>query len=103
MSVLATPSKFILYAGNTQVLQILGLQDYLSQTYLNSAAITGTLQDDQGNDVPECTDIAFTYVPGSNGDYNGVFGDQNFQPAIGTGYTLLIDGNENGEYIHLEL
>jgi hypothetical protein len=103
MTLLATPSKFILYQGNTSVIQLVGLQDYLTQNYLNSATVTGTLQDDQGNNIPECTSISFTYVPASNGSYNGVFGDQNFMPPTGTGYTLLVDANNlNLSYGHWE-
>lgn len=103
MTVFATPSKFILYQGNTQVIQLIGLQDFISGNFLNAATIVGTLQDENGTDIPECTNITFTYVTASNGNYNGIFGDNNFNPAIGTGYTLVIDGNQGGSYIHLEL
>lgn len=103
MPLFATPSKIILYQSNTQVLQITGLQDALSGNYLNAATITATLEDDQGNAIAECIAIPFTYIPLSNGNYQAVFGDQNFQPPIGTGYTLIVDGNQGGGYIHLEL
>jgi hypothetical protein len=102
MTVLATPSKFIMYQGNTQVIQLLGLQDFLTQNYMNAATVTGTLQDDQGNNIAECVDIPFSYVLGSNGNYNGVFGDQNFVPMIGTGYTLIVDAVQNNSYGHWE-
>jgi hypothetical protein len=103
MTVSATPSKFILYQSNTQVLQVVGLQDNLTGNYLNAATVVGTLQDQNGNNITECTNITFAYVAASNGNYNGVFGDVNFLPPVGTGYTLLIDGNQSGSYIHLEL
>lgn len=102
MTVFATPSKFVMWQGNTQVIQLVGLQDYLTQNYMNSAVVTGTLQDDQGNNIVECVEVAFAYVVGSNGNYNGVFGDENFIPPIGTGYTLLIDAVENNSYGHWE-
>jgi hypothetical protein len=103
MTVSATPSKFILYQSNTQVLQITGLQDFISQSYLNAATIVGTLTDPNGIEVSECVEVPFQYVAASNGNYNAIFGDDNFLPPVGTGYTLIIDGNQNAEYIHLEL
>ena len=100
----ATPSKYILYQGNTQSIQITGLYDEVSSTYLNSATLVATLVDDNGNLADaELDEISFTYVPGSNGNYIATFGDNNFLPLLGTGYTLIIDGNQSGSYIHLEL
>ena len=103
MVILATPSKIVINPGNTQVLRIFGLQDNVTGNFLNAATIEASLQDDQGNTIIGFDEIPFTYVPASNGDYDGVFGDQNFIPDIGTGYTLIIDGNQGGSYIHLEL
>jgi hypothetical protein len=103
MVILATPSKIIISPGNTQVLRIFGLQDNVTGSFLNAASIVGTLQDDQGNVVIGFDEIAFTNVPSSNGDYDAIFGDSTFIPEIGTGYTLIIDGNQSGSYIHLEL
>ncbi len=99
-----TPSKFILYQYNTSVLQILGLQDYVSQSYLDSGVtVVASLVDNNGVPVGELTDVAFTYVAGSNGNYNCIFGDENFAPAIGTGYTLIVDANNNNvSYGHWE-
>jgi len=103
MTVSATPSKFILYQSNSQIITITSLYDNVGQAYLDSATITGTLQDPDGADIAECTDILFTYVAGSQGNYQAVFGDINFTPAVGTGYTLVIDGNQSTSTIHLEL
>lgn len=103
MVILATPSKIVINPGNTQVLRIFGLQDSISGNFLNAAVIEGSLQDDQGNVIPGCDQISFTYVPASNGDYDAVFGDATFMPGIGTGYTLIIDGSQNNNFIHLEL
>ena len=103
MALSATPAKIILFPGNTQVIELLGLQDAIALTYLNAATINATLLDDQGNEVPGCEDILFTYQPGTNGNYNATFGNISFNPVVGTGYTLVIDGNQSGGYIHLEL
>lgn len=98
----ATPSKFILYQSNSQVLQFQALQDYLTQAYLNTATILGTLIDPNGVPVPECIEVPFVYVPASNGNYNAVFGDENFIPPLGPGYTLVVDASENNSFGHWE-
>jgi hypothetical protein len=103
MPLSATPPKQILYAQNTQVIQVTGLLDYLTGNFLNAAALTLTLRDENGNEVPECSGIPFTYVAGSNGDYQAIFGDENFDPEIGSGYILVVDGDAGGgSIIHLE-
>lgn len=104
MPLFATQSKFLMYPGNTQIIQLIGLQDLVSGSYLNAATITATLVDDNGNVVSsELNQVNFTYVTASNGNYNCVFGDPNFQPAVGTSYQLIIDGNQGSSYLHLEL
>ena len=99
----ATPTKLIFYQENTQAIELFGLQDALTLAYLNAATLTATLVDDDGNQVPECIAVPLTYQPGTNGNYVGVFGDLNFLPPLGTGYTLIIEGNQQTSYIHLEL
>jgi hypothetical protein len=93
----------VLYQGNTQAMSVFGLQDAISSTYLNSATLTATLVDQNGIQISECIDVPLNYVAGSNGNYEGSFGDANFVPPVGTGYTLIIDGSQNGSTIHLEL
>lgn len=99
----ATPSKILLYAGNTQALLVQGLQD-ASQlpniVFLDAASVTATLVDDDGNQIPGCIGVTLNYQAGSNGNYLGIFGDVNFQPPEGTGYTLLVDATESGSYGH---
>lgn len=102
MTVLATPPKFVLYQGNTQVIQLFGLQDFLTGAYLNAATVTGTLEDAAGNIVAGANQISFTFVPASNGDYNGVFGDDTFDPPEGPGYTLIVDALQAGSWGHWE-
>lgn len=103
MTLSATPAKLILYAGNTQAIELNGLQDALSLDYLNAATITATLVDDQGNQVPGCVNISLAYQASTNGNYVGTFGDTNFQPVDGTGYTLIITGSQDGGYIQLNM
>lgn len=92
----ATPSKLIIYPGNSQVIQLDNLFDIITSTYLNNASLTATLYDSQGNSVQGCIGIALTYVAASNGSYLGLFGDSSFTPNPGTGYTLIVDGTASG-------
>ena len=103
MSLSATQTKLIVYPENTQGLKIVGLKDESTDppTYLNGASVVATLVDDQGNVVPGCVDVPLTNVPASNGDYIGEYGDANFAPSIGTGYTMIIKATQGGNSISL--
>ena len=100
-----TPPKIILYQYNTNAVKISGLQDAISGNFVNNATIQATLVDDNGTPQTGCIEVALTYVSESNGDYIGTFGDSSFASPIGTGYTLVIDGNVNGSapFIHEEM
>ncbi len=97
----ATLSPQVFTQGNTQAITLEGLQDVVSGAYLNAAALSATLYDPNGNAVAECTDVNMPYVPGSNGNYQGIFGDNNFMPPVGTGYRLVVTGTQNGGYIKI--
>lgn len=103
MPLQATPLKQIVYIGNTNVLNVEGLQDQITNSYLNAATLVATLIDDQGNKIAGCTAIALPYVVGSNGNYQGTFGDNNFNPNPGTGYTLILNGNQGSGYFELQI
>lgn len=100
MTLSATPSKILMYSGNTQAIEVQGLQDAISLSYLDAATVTATLVDDDGNQILGCIGVTLNYQAGTNGNYTGIFGDVNFQPPEGTGYTLLVDANESGSYGH---
>lgn len=100
----ATNIKKIIYQGNTQLFTLTGLQDKVTGDFINNnGTLQVTLVDDQGTSVPGCIEIVMSYLSGTDGNYQGIFGDSDFYPPIGTGYTLLVDGEESGSYIHLEL
>ncbi len=103
MVVRATPIKLLMFQGNTQVITILGLQDSISGSFLNSASLSGTLYDQNNTQVPGCVNIALAYVTGSSGNYQGVFGDNTFLPAPGTGYTLVIAGSQASPSVFIRL
>lgn len=56
-----------------------------------AATLSGSLIDPSGNTV---FTVSLTY-DGSNGDFSGVFGDKNFYPPLGTGYTLVVQGTSD--------
>lgn len=99
----ATLPTQVLYAQNTQVVVVQGLQDFLTGNFLNAAILTLTLLDQNGVQVPGCINVGFAYVAASNGNYQAVFGDESFNPPVGSGYKLVIDGNDgSGNIVHLE-
>jgi len=96
-------SKFIMNPGNTHTINVAGVLDGTTLNFWNaSASISGTLVDQNGNPVPECTNVPIPYVPNTNGIFQASFGDFNFQPIEGTQYTLIIDGIQNGVTLHVE-
>lgn len=104
MTLTATTRKLILYPGNTQGVLLQAVQDQTTGLFwTNTATITCTLQDDLGNSITGCINVAFAFQSGSQGNFLAVFGDINFQPIVGNNYTLIIDGNNSGSYLHLEV
>lgn len=106
MPLLNTPKKLLYSQGNAQIMTFSNLIDSTTGTPLNTDSITGNMIDSNGNLVSGCTSVILL-VQDSLGDYLGTFGDNNFYPPIGTGYTLFIDGN-NGQnpplnWIHFEV
>jgi hypothetical protein len=93
---MATPNIIYLYPDNTQVIEIEGLQDALTGTFLNSATVSATLLDENGNEDPVLNDINMAYQPGSNGVYIGIVPSA-FQitlPLPQSGYTLQITADQ---------
>lgn len=98
----ATPPRVTLYQDNTQEVQIFGLRDADTQVFLNAASIEATLLDEDRNEVSGLVGIQLVYVPGSNGNYSGVVG-ADFEPPVGSNYTLVIDGDQGASHLHMEI
>lgn len=59
-----------LYVNNDTVLELRGLRDEVSGTFLNAATVTATLYDSEGNAVSgQSWPKTLDYVAGSDGDY----------------------------------
>jgi hypothetical protein len=89
----ALPSKLLVCTGNTNILNIEGMYDQEEQQYwATNASLTGTLLDQFGNLI---TTINLFYATGSNGNFTGSFGGGTYSPAVGRGYTLLLQGESD--------
>ncbi len=100
---MATIAKQILYPKNDQILELNGLQDSETLAYLNAATITGTLKNSAGEEVTGLIDVAFSYVTDSDGDYQAQVEGTTFDPTVGGGYILYVDGTQSGKDFHIEI
>ena len=89
------PSVIYLYPQNSQLIEIQGLQDVVSGSYLNGASVSATLLDDRGNPDPVLNNIPMAYLTATNGNYEGIVPDT-FSAALGSGYMLLITAGQSG-------
>ncbi len=89
------PSIVYLHPENTQPIEVQGLQDKISGSYLNGASVTATLLDDRGNPDPVLNNLPMAYLTDTNGNYLGIVPDT-FSAALGSGYTLQITANQSG-------
>lgn len=98
-----TPKKLLFSQGNAQIITLSNLIDQTTGLPLDLDTLVANMIDWNGNPVPGCINIPLT-IQDTLGDYQGTFGDNTFYPAIGTGYTLMIDGSQSGTgYIHFEI
>jgi hypothetical protein len=94
------------YRGNTQVLTLKGLYSGGDETtgpveYQNSAAVTATLNDVNGNPQPWLSGVTLAYVAGSNGWYQYTI-PSGFNSAVGYNYTLIVDADIGIGHLHRE-
>jgi len=94
------------YRGNTQFLTLKGLYSGGDKTtgpltYQNSATVTATLNDVNGNPQPQLTNVPLAYVSGSNGWYQYTI-PSSFNSAVGYNYTLLVDADIGVGHLHRE-
>ncbi len=78
------------YRMNDQYVEITGLKDTITDTFVNSATVTATLFNRNGVAMENFTDISLDYVSASDGDYRG-FISEAFNAAVGDDYTLVVE------------
>lgn len=105
----ATPSKLLICRGCTQTMVVQGLFDIENNEFWTvadgggasgDASVSGALIDEFGNQLFE---LQCTYGEGSNGTFSVDFGDLNFYPPIGRGYTVIVKGKYKGKGITVPL
>jgi len=95
------PTKLVLFQDNTQLINIIGLRDS-SGNFLSAATLRADLLDGSREPVAGLVDIVLSYVPSSNGNYSGTV-TATFAPAVGTEYTLVLDGDSAASHLHIEI
>jgi len=95
------PTLIYLYPNNTQVIQITELQDQITGNYLQNAQVTATLYDSRGNPDPVLNGITMSYIPGTDGTYNGIvpssFNPPGYKPPTPmSGYSLVVTATQAG-------
>jgi hypothetical protein len=84
-----TVNPQIFYPLNSTVISVTGLQDFLSGAYLDAATVAATLMDEKGNADPVINSLPLTYIPASNGNYQGIV-PNTFNATVGSRYQLKI-------------
>ena len=83
----------VAFVANTNILELIGLQDALTEAYVNDATVSiTTIEDEDGVGVypTSGSPISMSYVTGSDGDYRGVVGAE-LPLVAGTCYVAHID------------
>ena len=96
------PVLIELFKSNDQTIELAGLKNGLSNGFINSATCTATLKDRDGNSVSGVTNLSLAYVASSDGIYRGNIPDT-FDPPTGNDYTLLVDSDDSGNKLHIEI
>lgn len=66
-----------IFVGNTNLIELTGLSDPLTDTPIIDATVTVTIKDREGEDVEGQTwPLSLAYVPDSDGDYRATIGPQ---------------------------
>ncbi len=85
-----------LYIGNTMVAELRGLQKQVAGTYANSASLTITIEDTDGNDVSgETWPVTMSYVSGSDGIYRANL-SSSLGVTAGENYVAHYEGSQDG-------
>lgn len=85
----------VAFVLNTNILELQGLKDALSDSYINNATVSiTTIEDEDGVAVLPLSGspITMSYVAGTNGNYRGVL-DATLPFAAGVCYTAHIDAD----------
>lgn len=65
----------VVFLSNDNVVELNGLKNISTDSYINSATVTFTLKDSDGDSVTGATNISMSYVASSDGIYRGTLAD----------------------------
>lgn len=84
----------VLLIGNDQVLKVLGVQDAITEAYINDATVTARIKL-RGNEVDgQSWPLTLSYVAASNGNYQGLLQDTiDLQPDRPYTIEIRIEGS----------
>lgn len=85
------------FVANTNVLDLIGLKEEITETFINNATVTVTIKDAEGTSVAgQAWPLAMDYVASSDGDYRA-FVSEDLELVAGTRYVAYIeaDGGSN--------
>lgn len=87
----------IIFVGNTNVIDLLGLSSEVDDAFINDASVEVTVVDESGVEVAgQSWPLAMSYLPGSDGNYRGFISDEvEFVPRDKYYARITADGGEN--------
>lgn len=94
------PLKVIFVQGNTQDVNLDGLQDIDTLVFWTAATATGQLVDQNGTVVIQ--PFILNNTGSGTGSYLGTI-TTDFSVSVGEGYVLVLDAQQSGVVFHLEL
>ena len=101
---MSVPLKVYFTQGNTQDINVYGLQDIDTLVFWSIPSASGNLYDPNGN-LTMVQNVSLAYL-GSLGNYRGIV-TTDFSMPIGSGYTLKIDAEDTNQTpvakFHMEL
>lgn len=81
------------FVANTNVLDLIGLKEEITDAFINNAAVEVTIKDAEGTSVAgETWPLAMDYVAASDGDYRA-FVSEDLELSAGTRYVAYIDAD----------
>jgi hypothetical protein len=85
------------FIANTNILELRGLKDSLTEAFINDADVTVTLKDEDGDEIGSVSwPISMSYVVNSDGDYRGVL-SADLPLIAGTCYVAHIDADDGAD------
>ncbi|MDH5187343.1 MAG: hypothetical protein OEW37_00140 [Rhodospirillaceae bacterium] len=85
-----------IYVSNDNIITLVGLKDYVADTYINDSTVTVTVVDSSGTSISgETWPLSLPYVTASNGNYQGTLSDVLVLTADDS-YTAQITADSGG-------